>query len=61
MKRQTLTVDEAAEVIGVSRVSLYNAIKSGEFKPVLRIGKRILIPRAALEKMLSNNGGNNGG
>jgi len=52
-ERLTVTVDEAACAIGVSRVSLYNAINRGEFTSVIRIGRRILIPRAALEKMLS--------
>ncbi len=55
-ERLTVTVDEAAEAIGVSRVSLYNAIKNGEFKSVIRIGKRILIPTSALLKMLENAG-----
>ena len=55
-ERLTVTVDEAAKAIGVSRVSLYNAISRGEFTSVLRIGKRILIPKAALEKLLANAG-----
>ena len=55
-ERLTVTVDEAAEAIGVSRVSLYNAIKRGEFTSILRIGRRILIPKAALEKLLGNAG-----
>ena len=55
-ERLTVTVDEAAQAIGVSRVSLYNAINRGEFTSVLRIGKRILIPKAALEKLLANAG-----
>ena len=55
-ERLTVTVDEAAEAIGVSRVSLYNAINRGEFTQVIRIGKRILIPRAALDKLLTNAG-----
>lgn len=53
--RLTVTVDEAAEKIGVSRVSLYNAIKRGEF-PVIRIGRRIVVPIAALERYLANAG-----
>lgn len=56
-ERLTVTVDEAAEKIGVSRVSLYNAINRGEFTQIIRVGRRILIPKAALEKMLANAGG----
>ena len=55
-ERLTVTVDEAAEAIGVSRVSLYNAINNGEFTSVIRIGRRILIPKAALEKLLATAG-----
>jgi excisionase family DNA binding protein len=46
----TLTVDEAREIIGVDRISrggLYNAIKKNEV-PHLKLGRRVLIPRAAL-------------
>jgi len=54
-ERLTVTVREAAKLIGVSHVSLFNAINRGEFAHI-RIGRRILIPRAALEKMLENAG-----
>jgi excisionase family DNA binding protein len=46
----TITVDEAREIIGVDRISrggLYNAIKKNEV-PHLKLGRRVLIPRAAL-------------
>lgn len=49
--RQTYTVDEATAILGLSRNSLYAAIRRGEL-PALRIGKRIVIPRAALERLL---------
>jgi excisionase family DNA binding protein len=54
--RLTVTVDEAAVALGVSRVSLYTAIKNGEFGSIIRIGRRILIPKAALEKLLATAG-----
>lgn len=59
MERLTITVDEAALKIGISRASLYNAINRGEFTQVIRIGRRILVPREALDKYLSlaGNGG----
>ena len=49
--KTVLSVQEAAEVLRLSRNSCYEAIRRGEI-PSLRIGKRILIPRVALEKML---------
>lgn len=48
----TYTVEEAAEVIGISRNSAYEAIKRGEI-PSIKIGRRILVPKDALHRMLS--------
>jgi excisionase family DNA binding protein len=50
-KRLTLTVDEAAEILGLSRAFAYEAVRRGEI-PSIRIGRRILVPRAALERLL---------
>ncbi len=55
-ERLTVTVREAAKMIGVSHVSLFNAINRGEFTPIIRIGHRVLVSRAALEKMLESAG-----
>ena len=46
MERLTLTVDEAAVLLGISRGTAYEAIRTGDF-PVepIRIGVRILIPK----------------
>jgi excisionase family DNA binding protein len=52
MERQTVTVEEAAQVLGISRSSAYEAVRRGEL-PVIRIGRRYVVPRAALERMLS--------
>jgi len=49
----TMSVSEAAKKLGVARNSLYEGVKRGEV-PYVRIGKRILIPIAALEKKLSH-------
>ena len=50
-ERLTLTVIEAAKLLGVSRNSLYEAVRRGEV-PHLRIGRRILVPRSRLEEIL---------
>ena len=47
----TLTVQEAATLLGIGRNSAYEAIKTGTI-PSVQIGRRILVPRAALERML---------
>lgn len=54
-ERMTLNVHEAASLLGLSRNSLYAAANRGEV-PTIKIGRRILIPRAALEKMLAEAG-----
>lgn len=51
VKRVTITVEEAARILGVSRGSAYEAVHRGEI-PTIRIGKRLVVPVAALERML---------
>jgi excisionase family DNA binding protein len=50
--RLTMSVEEAAIVLGISRTFAYEAVARGEI-PCIRIGRRILIPKMALEKMVS--------
>jgi len=50
-KRLCITVPEAAAMLGISRNFAYELVKRHEL-PVRKFGKRLLIPRAALEKML---------
>ena len=42
--RLTITVEEAAAHLGISRNSVYEAVRRGEI-PSVRIGGRIVIPR----------------
>ena len=51
-RRETLSIVEAAHRLGIGRNQAYDAAKRGEI-PVIKIGKRLLVPRAALERMLS--------
>ncbi len=53
--RLTMTVEEAAAALGISRAFAYEAVTRNEI-PHVRIGRRILIPRAALERMLGDAG-----
>lgn len=50
--RLTLTVEEAAALIGISRAFAYEAVRRGEI-PSIRIGRRVLVPRAALHRLLA--------
>lgn len=52
MDKRTLTVPEAATALGIGRSAAYEAARTGQL-PVIRIGKRILVPAVALERMLA--------
>ena len=54
MERRCLTVsvEEAGEILGCSRNTAYEAVRRGEI-PVIRIGKKIRVPKAALERLLN--------
>ena len=49
--RLTLTVEEVAATLGISRAFAYEAVRRGEI-PSIRIGRRVLVPRAALERLI---------
>jgi excisionase family DNA binding protein len=50
-KKLALSKDEVAGCLGVSRDSVDRAIRRGEIR-VIRFGRRILIPRGELERVL---------
>ena len=50
-KKLTVTVDEAAALLGISRTLAYDGVRTGEI-PSIRIGRRLLVPRQALERIL---------
>lgn len=50
-KGLTMTVEEAAAALGVSRNLAYEAARDGRI-PAIRIGRRLLVSRHALEKLL---------
>ena len=51
-ERPTLTVEETARLLGISRWLVQQAVRRGEL-PVIRIGRRILIPRTRLDALLA--------
>lgn len=51
-ERRTLNLwPETGRILGLSRPSTYAAAKRGDI-PTIKIGARILVPRAALERLL---------
>lgn len=51
MERLTLTIEETAKLLGIGRQLAYDKAKTGEI-PVIKIGRRLLVPRRALERLL---------
>ncbi len=50
-ERLTLTVEEAAELLSISRAFAYLLVARNEL-PSLRLGRRVVIPRRALDRLL---------
>ena len=55
----TVTVEEAGRLLGVSRGVAYEAARSGQL-PTIRLGRRILVPRARLLELVGENAPTNG-
>ena len=51
--KQVYTVSEVAALLGVSRGTAYECVKTGEL-PHLKLGRRIVVPIAAFEKFLTH-------
>jgi excisionase family DNA binding protein len=54
-QRLTVTIDAATAMLGISRATAYDAVSRGVI-PCIRIGRRILIPKVALERLLDGGG-----
>ena len=42
----------AGQILGLGRNATYKAVNNGQI-PVVRIGRRLLVPRAALDRLLA--------
>ena len=47
----TVSVEEAGRILGISRGAAYTHARDGSL-PTIRLGKRLLVPKAALDKLL---------
>ena len=54
MEKRTYSIPEVAKVLGIGRTAAYEAARTGEI-PTIRLGKRILVPVAAMERLLAGN------
>jgi len=48
-----LSVPETGELLSISRAQAYLMVKEGRL-PVIRLGRRIVVPKAALMRVLEN-------
>ena len=48
----TLSVEQAAEVLSISPVSLYKLIRKDSTFPAMKLGRRIVIPKEKLKKWI---------
>jgi excisionase family DNA binding protein len=53
--RLALSVEEASRALGIGKSTAFKYIREGKL-PALRLGRRILIPKAKLEKLLEQGG-----
>ncbi len=53
-ERLAYSVKEAGKLLHLSRGSMYEAIRTGQI-PSIKIGRRILISRIALDRLLEGN------
>ncbi len=56
MEKLTLSILEAGKALGIGRSAAYEAARTGQI-PTIRIGKRLLVPIVALERLLGGAGG----
>lgn len=53
MDKRTVTLDEVASALGIGRNTAYVLARRDEFPvPVIRLGRRLVVPREALEEVL---------
>ncbi len=50
---RTMSVTEAAGVLGISRTTAYECVHTGAL-PALRLGGRIVVPTQAIEDLLAS-------
>lgn len=52
MEKMTYSIKEAAEILGVSKSFMYKLVQGNEI-PVIRLGKRLVIPKIRLHEFIN--------
>lgn len=53
IERATYSIIEAGQILGIGRNAAYEAARTGQL-PTLRIGCRRVVPKVALDRLLSS-------
>jgi len=51
-EKRTMRVEDAVDILGISRAAAYNYARNGDL-PVIRLGSRVLVLKAAFEKLFA--------
>lgn len=54
-EKLVMTIPEAGILLGISRPQAYKCVRDGTI-PVIKLGRRMVVPRPALMRMLENAG-----
>lgn len=49
----TMSITEAADTLGIGRTLAYELARTGEI-PTVRLGRRLVVPRRALQRLLGD-------
>lgn len=56
VERRTVSVAEAARILGISRAHAYDCVRSGEL-PAIVLGRRIVVSKTVLDRILGESAG----
>ncbi len=60
MEKLTLTVSEVAACLGISRNLAYELARQGKLPGAIKLGKRLVVSKAAIERLLQGKDDKNG-
>jgi excisionase family DNA binding protein len=58
LERLTLNIDDVAPLLGINRSTAYELIRRNQFPlPVIRLGRRLVVARQAVDELLGTSTG----
>jgi len=53
-ERETMSIEEAGRILGIGRSASYQAAATGDMPGVIRLGRKLLVSRRAIERLLES-------